>query len=167
VTARATDTGGGVASFALEVDGKAVASAGAPGCQAAPYTSPTPCPADVSQMLALDTNTLAYGKQARREVGDQVDVLAAVAPRAPDPHDPPRKGAQADDALPRRRRGRPLRLLRLGQPALSVRLGPGRTANGRPRGGQRRRCAIRSRRFARADHRHRDGVAGARCRSCG
>ena len=45
VTVRATDTGGGVAAFTLEVDGKAVATAAAPGCQAAPYTMPAPVPA--------------------------------------------------------------------------------------------------------------------------
>jgi hypothetical protein len=68
VTARGTDAGGGVAAFALEVDGKAVATAAAPGCQAAPYTSPTPCPADATQTLGLDTNTLGYGTHTARVI---------------------------------------------------------------------------------------------------
>jgi hypothetical protein len=66
VTARATDVGAGVATFSLEIDGKTVTSAGAPGCQAAPFTSPAPCPADVSQTLALDTDTLPYGNHTAR-----------------------------------------------------------------------------------------------------
>jgi hypothetical protein len=90
VTARATDVGGGVATFSLEVDGKAVTSAGAPGCQGAPFTSPTPCPADVSQTLALDTNTLAYGTHTARvlisDAGGNVTASAPIALRVDNRH---------------------------------------------------------------------------------
>lgn len=68
VTARATDAGAGVASFTLEVDGQAVASAVAPGCQAEPYTARTPCPTDISQSLELDTTKLAFGGHSVRVV---------------------------------------------------------------------------------------------------
>lgn|GEM_PF-5437889 len=81
VTARATDSGGGVAVFALEVDGRVVASAPAPGCQAPPFTAPVPCPLDITQALTLDTNTLAYGRHTARVV--VTDVSGNVTGSAP------------------------------------------------------------------------------------
>ena len=72
VTVRATDAGGGVAAFALEVDGKVVATAVAPGCQAVPYTVPAPCRGDATQTLALDTTSLGYGDHTARVVATDV-----------------------------------------------------------------------------------------------
>jgi hypothetical protein len=80
VSAHATDTGAGVASFSLEVDGRAVASAPAPGCPAQPYTAPTPCPADISQTLELDTTTLGYGRHTARVVASDASGNATGSP---------------------------------------------------------------------------------------
>jgi hypothetical protein len=68
ITAHATDAGGGVASFTLDVDGRQVATMGAPGCPAQPFTAPTPCPADISQTLQLDTSKLGYGRHTAHVV---------------------------------------------------------------------------------------------------
>lgn len=80
VTARATDAGAGVASFALEVDGAAVASAAAPGCQAEPFTARTPCPTDIAQTLELDTTKLAYGRHSARVVARDASGNATGSP---------------------------------------------------------------------------------------
>ena len=81
VTARATDTGAGVASFTLEVDGQAVAGVAAPGCQAEPFTARTPCPTDISQSLELDTTKLAFGGHSVRVVAR--DASGNTTPRRP------------------------------------------------------------------------------------
>jgi hypothetical protein len=80
VTARATDAGAGVVSFTLEVDGRAVTSAAAPGCAAAPYTSPTPCPTDIAQTLELDTTTLGHGRHTARVVARDASGNATPSP---------------------------------------------------------------------------------------
>ena len=147
MTARATDAGGGVASFALEVDGKAVASAGAPGCQAAPYTSPTPCPADVSQTLALDTNTLAYGKHTARvvatDVGGNVTGSAPVALRV----DNRRRIAYATTlSFSYRGRGGGTRITRL----TAKRVPRGAAVTLTCSGGHKRGCALKSKRVVKS-----------------
>ena len=99
VTARATDAGAGVASFTLEVDGQAVASAAAPGCQAEPFTARTPCPTDIGQSLELDTTKLPVrqpqraGRGPRREREHQHLAGRRRADRQPPPRGP-RRGAQ-------------------------------------------------------------------------
>ena len=80
VTAQATDAGAGVASFTLEVDGQAVASAAAPGCQAEPYTLRTPCPTSIGQSLELDTTKLAYGRHSARVVARDASGNATPSP---------------------------------------------------------------------------------------
>jgi hypothetical protein len=80
VTARATDAGAGVASFTLEVDGSAVASAAAPGCRSLPYTAPTPCPTDVGQTLELDTTKLGFGRHTARVVARDASGNATASP---------------------------------------------------------------------------------------
>jgi hypothetical protein len=80
VTARATDAGAGVASFTLEVDGRPVAGAAAPGCAAAPYTSPTPCPTDIGQTLELDTTKLGFGRHTARVVARDASGNATASP---------------------------------------------------------------------------------------
>ena len=79
VTAHATDAGAGVASFALEVDGRQVASAAAPGCPSAPFTAPAPCPADSAQTLALDTTQLRYGRHAARVLAQDASGNATAS----------------------------------------------------------------------------------------
>ena len=71
VTAHATDAGGGVAAFALDVDGRQVSAAAAPGCPAEPFTAPTPCPTDISQTLELDTAKLGYRLEVRVTATDR------------------------------------------------------------------------------------------------
>jgi hypothetical protein len=80
VTARATDAGAGVASFALEVDGRQVATAAAPGCPGQPYTAPTPCPADIGQTLELDTTKLRFGSHTARVVARDASGNATGSP---------------------------------------------------------------------------------------
>jgi hypothetical protein len=82
ISAHATDAGGGVAAFSLDIDGRQVGAAAAPGCPAAPFTAPTPCPTDSSQTLELDTTTLGYGRHTARVVvhdaGGNATVSAAI-----------------------------------------------------------------------------------------
>ena len=80
ITAHATDAGGGVAAFSLDVDGRQVATAAAPGCPAAPFTAPTPCPTDISQTLALDTAKLGYGRHTAHVVAHDAGGNATASP---------------------------------------------------------------------------------------
>ena len=80
VTARATDAGAGVASFTLELDGQAVASAAAPGCQAEPFTARTPCPTDIGQSLELDTTKLTFGSHSVRVVARDASGNTSTSP---------------------------------------------------------------------------------------
>jgi hypothetical protein len=80
VTARATDAGAGIASFSLEVDGRPVANAAAPGCPSQPYTAPTPCPTDVGQTLELDTTKLGFGRHTARVVARDASGNATGSP---------------------------------------------------------------------------------------
>ena len=143
VTARATDAGGGVAAFTLELDGKAVASAGAPGCQAAPYTSPTPCPADASQTLALDTNTLAYGAHTARVLATDVSGnVTASAPIALRVDNRRRVAYAATLSFSYRGRGGGTLLTRL----TAKRVPRGATVTLTCSGGRKRGCALKSKR---------------------
>jgi hypothetical protein len=83
ITAHATDAGAGIGSFTLEVDGRQVATAAAPGCPAAPFTAPTPCPTDIAQTLALDTTKLGYSRHSARVVAhDAAGNTTASGPMA-------------------------------------------------------------------------------------
>jgi len=83
ISAHATDAGAGVSAFSLAVDGRQVAAAAAPGCPAAPFTAPAPCPADISQTLELDTTKLGYGRHAAQVVAhDASGNATASAPIA-------------------------------------------------------------------------------------
>jgi hypothetical protein len=147
VTAHALDAGAGVASVALEVDGKVVASAGAPGCAAAPYTSPTPCPADVSQTLGLDTNTLAFGTHtARVVVTDASGSATGSAPFAVRVDNRHRAAFGATLSYSYRGRGRGTRFTRL----TARRVPAGTTISFACSGGRKRGCAVKSKRVVKS-----------------
>ena len=146
VTVRATDAGGGVAAFTLEVDGKAVATAAAPGCQAVPYTVPVPCPGDATQTLALDTNSLGYGAHTARvmatDAGGSTTASAPIALRVDN-----RRRAAFGAALSFDYRWRPGRTRFTRLTAKRVPRGAAITLT--CRGGSKRGCPLKTKRVVR------------------
>ena len=147
VTARATDAGAGVASFTLEVDGQAVASAAAPGCQAEPYTARTPCPTDISQSLELDTTRLAFGRHSARVVARDASGNATGSPPVDVLVDNRRRAAYAAALSFDYRNGRRgTRFTRLS----AKRVSSGSAITLACAGGRKRGCPFKSRRVVRS-----------------
>jgi hypothetical protein len=124
-----------------------VASAAAPGCQAAPFTSPAPCPADVSQTLGLDTNTLAYGTHtARVVVTDASGNPTASAPFALRVDNRKRAAYGATLSFSYKGRGSGTRFTRL----TIKRVPAGSTVTLSCRGGRKRGCPVKRKRMVKS-----------------